>query len=150
MPCPISHARPWNGQRGSGDQLPSLNCTNPLWPKARVLRTRSRRPRQLRRSKPRSHTRRSDIPPELRAPITGEIERELKQLVAEFGEKNLLEALDPLVTKCKRLATCCECNSSYSSTEISSDSFVSSPRYGVIERKWRQRFAALGLLRNCS
>src|SRR5262252_9381226 len=101
MPCPISHARPWNGQRGSGDQLPSLNCTNPLWPKARVLRTRSRRPRQLRRSKPRSHTRRSDIPPVLRAPVTSEIERELKQLVAEFGEKKVLEALDPLVTKCK-------------------------------------------------
>jgi hypothetical protein len=69
--------------------------------KARVLRARSRQPRQVRRSKPRSHTKRSDIPPELRAPITGEIERQLQELVAQFGEKKVLEVLDPLVTKYK-------------------------------------------------
>ena len=45
--------------------------------------------------------RKLDIAPELRAPITGEIERQLKQLVAEFGEKKVLEALDPLIMKCK-------------------------------------------------
>ena len=33
--------------------------------------------------------------------MTGEIERQLKQLVAQFGEKKVLEALDPLLTKCK-------------------------------------------------
>ena len=33
--------------------------------------------------------------------ITGEIEGQLKQLVAQFGEKNVIKALDPLVTKCK-------------------------------------------------
>ena len=56
---------------------------------------------KARASKGRSRTRRLDIPPELEAPITGEIERQLKQLVAQFGEKKVLEALDPLVTKCK-------------------------------------------------
>jgi hypothetical protein len=45
--------------------------------------------------------RKLDIAPELRAPITGEIERQLKQLVAQFGAKEVLKALDPLVTKCK-------------------------------------------------
>ena len=39
--------------------------------------------------------------PELRAPMTREIELQLEQLVAKFGEKEVLEALDPLVTKCK-------------------------------------------------
>ena len=69
--------------------------------------------------------------PELRASITGEIERQLKQLVAEFGEKKVLEALDPLVTKCKwnDWQSCRERDSSYSSSEISSDSFVPSPRH---------------------
>jgi hypothetical protein len=45
--------------------------------------------------------RKLDIAPELRARITGEIERQLKQLVAQFGAKEVLKALDPLVTKCK-------------------------------------------------
>jgi hypothetical protein len=40
------------------------------------------------------------LPPELRAAITADVERQLKQLVAEFGEK-VREALDPLITKCK-------------------------------------------------
>jgi hypothetical protein len=66
-----------------------------------MVRTRLRRPRQVRRSKTRSRTRKPSIPPELHAPITGEIERQLKQLVAQFGEKKVFEALDPLVTKCK-------------------------------------------------
>jgi hypothetical protein len=42
-----------------------------------------------------------NIPPELQAPITGEIERKLQELVAECGEKKVMDALDPLVAKCK-------------------------------------------------
>jgi hypothetical protein len=30
-----------------------------------------------------------------------DVERQLKQLVAEFGEKKVREALDPLITRCK-------------------------------------------------
>jgi hypothetical protein len=41
------------------------------------------------------------IVPELQAPITAEVERQLKQLVAQFGAKQVLKALDPLVTTCK-------------------------------------------------
>jgi hypothetical protein len=48
-----------------------------------------------------SRTRKLDIAPELQAPITREIERQLQELVAQFGEKKVLEALEPLVTKCK-------------------------------------------------
>jgi hypothetical protein len=56
---------------------------------------------QVRGSKTRSRTRKLDIAPELQAPITREIERQLQELVAQLGEKKVLEALDPLVTKCK-------------------------------------------------
>lgn len=35
------------------------------------------------------------------AQINGEIERQFKKLAAQFGEKKVLEALDPLVTRCK-------------------------------------------------
>ena len=41
------------------------------------------------------------MPSELRAPITAEVEDDLQKLVAKFGEMKVLEALDPLVTKCK-------------------------------------------------
>jgi hypothetical protein len=49
--------------------------------------------------------------------MTGDIERQLTQLVAQFGEKKVLAALDRLVTQCKmeRLAMRCECNPSYHS-----------------------------------
>jgi hypothetical protein len=33
--------------------------------------------------------------------MTAEIEHDLKNLVARFGEEKVLEALGPLVTKCK-------------------------------------------------
>ena len=33
--------------------------------------------------------------------MTAEIEDDLKNLVARFGEKKVFEMLDPLVTKCK-------------------------------------------------
>jgi hypothetical protein len=68
---------------------------------AKVSRTRSRSAGKVRPSKSRRPTRRLDIPPELQAPITGKIERQLQQLVAQFGEKEVLDALEPLVTKCK-------------------------------------------------
>jgi hypothetical protein len=48
-----------------------------------------------------TRTRNLEIGPELRAPITAEIEDDLTNLVAKFGEKKVLEALDPLITKCK-------------------------------------------------
>ena len=33
--------------------------------------------------------------------MTSEVERQLEQLVAKFGEEKVREALDPLITKCK-------------------------------------------------
>ena len=41
------------------------------------------------------------VPPELKAPITVDIERQLEALVDKFGEEKVRGALDPLVTKCK-------------------------------------------------
>jgi hypothetical protein len=67
--------------------------------KAKLARSRSRR-RQVRAPNSRRRAK-QNIPPELRAPITAEIEADLQNLVARFGEKKVLEALDPLVTKCK-------------------------------------------------
>jgi hypothetical protein len=67
-----------------------------------MVRTRSRARPQLKVStRKRTRTRKLDIPRELRAQITSEIEEDLKNLVAKFGKKKVLEALDPLVTKCK-------------------------------------------------
>src|SRR5262249_12616584 len=66
MPC--THSSPslvYRSTRVAGSAA-FFELHQPAMAKARVLRTRSRRPRQLRRSKPRSHTRRSDISPELR------------------------------------------------------------------------------------
>ena len=65
------------------------------------MRTRVRRSRQLQVLKRTTRTRNLEIGPELRAPITAEIEEDLRNLVARFGEKKVLEALDPLVTRCK-------------------------------------------------
>ena len=33
--------------------------------------------------------------------MTADVERQIKDLVAKFGEKKVREALEPLVTKCK-------------------------------------------------
>ena len=33
--------------------------------------------------------------------MTADVERQLKQLIAQFGEKKVREALDPLIAKCK-------------------------------------------------
>jgi hypothetical protein len=61
---------------------------------AKIVRTRSRRPGQERVSKTRSDNR-QNIPPELRALISPEIERQLQLLVALFGEKQVLEKFPP-------------------------------------------------------
>ena len=66
-----------------------------------VVRTRLHKSRQVKVSRRRTRARKLDIPPELRAPITAEIEDDLTNLVARFGEKKVLEALDPLITRCK-------------------------------------------------
>jgi hypothetical protein len=36
----------------------------------------------------------------IQAPITADVDRQLKQLVAKFGPKKVREALDPLIMKC--------------------------------------------------
>jgi hypothetical protein len=66
-----------------------------------VLRTRPRAPRLVKVSKRSAGTRKPDIPSELDAPITGKIERQLRQLVAQFGAQEVLEVVDALVTKCQ-------------------------------------------------
>lgn len=68
---------------------------------SKVVRTQSRTSRHVKLAKRRRRTRPLDIAPEFHAPITGEIERQLKQLVAQFGEQDVLETLAPLITKCK-------------------------------------------------
>jgi hypothetical protein len=64
------------------------------------VRTRLRKSRQE-LSRRRTRRIKLDIPSELQAPITAEVEEDLQNLVAKFGEKKVLEALDPLITKCK-------------------------------------------------
>jgi hypothetical protein len=66
-----------------------------------MVRTRLRKPRQLKVSRRRIRRKKLHAPPVLRAPITAEIEDDLKNLVTKYGEKKVLEALDPLVAKCK-------------------------------------------------
>ena len=61
------------------------------------MQTRS--PRHVKVSRRRAVTRKLDIPLELRAPITAEIEDDLRKLVAKFREEEVLEALGPLVTQ---------------------------------------------------
>jgi hypothetical protein len=43
---------------------------------------------------------RKTFPPRIEAPITGENEHQLGQLVATLGEKKALEALDLFIRKC--------------------------------------------------
>jgi hypothetical protein len=66
-----------------------------------MLRTRLCKSRRAKVSRRKTRKSKLNIPPELRAPITAEIEDDLRNLVARFGEKKVLEAVDPLVTKCK-------------------------------------------------
>ena len=65
----------------------------------KLVRTRSRPSRTLTASKRRRL--KTELVPELRGPMTREIEQQLEELVSQFGEKKVLEALDPLVSKCK-------------------------------------------------
>ncbi|PYX98987.1 MAG: hypothetical protein DMG62_22370 [Acidobacteria bacterium] len=73
----------------------------------RTVRNRSRGPRIVTGSK-RTRTKKINVrraserfPLDFQAAITADVERQLKQLVAKFGEKKVREALDPLITKCK-------------------------------------------------
>ena len=63
---------------------------------AKTTRSRLRRLRSLQHSKRRTLPKQASIrrsreiiPPELRAPMTREIERQLEQLVAQFGERTI-------------------------------------------------------------
>jgi len=71
-------------------------------PNAKIARNRQRANRAVRNSKGTSRTKQVSVRWKLlRAPITVESDRQLKELVAKFGEKKIREALDPLLTKCK-------------------------------------------------
>ena len=72
---------------------------------AKLARSRLRGPRAIPGSKGRSRTKKVSVrrvpkrfPPELHAPMTREIEDELRNLVANFGEEKVRKALDPLIT----------------------------------------------------
>jgi hypothetical protein len=76
--------------------------------KPKIVRSRLRRSRSIRvstrpiRTKPVNIRRRPEgFPPELHALVTRDIEDQLKELVARFGEEKVLEVLGPLITKCK-------------------------------------------------
>ena len=77
----------------------------------KVVRSRLRSPHHLKTAKRKKRTRKLGIPAELHAPITGEVERKLKQLVTKLGETKVREALDPLITKCKWNDCQCVANS---------------------------------------
>jgi hypothetical protein len=75
---------------------------------AKVVRRRSRRARAVTGSKGASRTRKLSVrrqrqrfSPELHAPMTAEVEGQLRKLVAGFGEDKVCEVVDPLTTKCK-------------------------------------------------
>ena len=72
---------------------------------AKLARSRLHGRRAVTRSKRRSRAKNVSIrrlperlPPELLAPITAEVEHQLKQSSPKFGEKKVREALDPLIT----------------------------------------------------
>jgi len=71
-------------------------------PNAKIVPNRQRPTRAVRNSKGTSRTKQASVRWKLlRVPITVEIERQLKELIAKFGEKKVNEALDPLLAKCK-------------------------------------------------
>jgi hypothetical protein len=43
----------------------------------------------------------STVPPGLRAPMTTEVEKQLRALIRRHGAKKVLDALTPLLAKCK-------------------------------------------------
>jgi hypothetical protein len=77
-------------------------------PNAKLAQRISRRRRAITGSKIRSQRKKISVrrvperfPPELQAPMTADVEGQLKQLVTKFGAEKVREALDPLITKCK-------------------------------------------------
>ena len=50
------------------------------------------------------------LPPELRAPMTTEIEKQLRALIRRHGAKKVLDALTPLLAKCKLNDLLCVAN----------------------------------------
>src|SRR5215468_7974560 len=70
---------------------------------------RSKRPRLNRKRSPKAtaqtRTRRGKkrvpVPAELLAPMTGEVEKQLRQLVQRFGIEKVRDALVPLIAECK-------------------------------------------------
>jgi hypothetical protein len=67
--------------------------------KPRVNRKRSAK--TTARSGTRREKKRERIPAELLAPMTGEVEKQLRQLVQRFGVEKVRDALVPLIAKCK-------------------------------------------------
>jgi hypothetical protein len=65
------------------------------------VRTRLRKSGQVKASKRTTRRRKLHIPPELQAPMTSEVEEDLRNLVARYGETKVLQALGPLVNRCK-------------------------------------------------
>ena len=64
-------------------------------PNAKIVPNRQRPTRAVRNSKGTSRTKQASVRWKLlRVPITVEIERQLKELIAKFGEKKVNEALD--------------------------------------------------------
>ena len=64
-----------------------------------ILRKRSTRGSKQRPTGP--GKRKSTDPPELHAPMTTEVEKQLRALIRRHGAKNVLDALTPLLAKCK-------------------------------------------------
>src|SRR5262245_16316111 len=69
---------------------------------------RSKKPRVNRKRSPRVSTKKNvgrskaaRIPAELLAPMTGEVEQQLRQLVQRFGVNKVRDALVPLIAECK-------------------------------------------------
>jgi hypothetical protein len=67
--------------------------------KPRVNRKQSVKPTAHRRT--RRQKKRKAVPAELLAPMTGEVEEQLRQLVQQFGVEKVRDALVPLIAKCK-------------------------------------------------
>ena len=58
--------------------------------------TRGSKQRPIAPQKPKS-----TVPPGLRAPMTTEVEKQLRALIRRHGAKKVLDALTPLLAKCK-------------------------------------------------
>jgi hypothetical protein len=52
-------------------------------------------------SRTRRQKKREPVPAELLAPMTGEVEEQLRQLIQRFGVEKVCDALVPLIAECK-------------------------------------------------